>query len=71
MLTHPDHRDKKTAEYIPQGYLEVSVEVMPLKTAEKLSNGFGRDSPNQYPFLPEPTGRFQFDLFSPWKMLKD
>jgi len=71
MLSHPERRDKETAEYIPQGYLEISVEVLPIKSAEKLKNGSGRDAPNQYPFLPEPTGRFDFDLFSPWKMLKE
>ena len=71
MLTHPEQRDPKTAEYIPQGYLEVSVEVLPIEEADKLKNAFGREAPNMYPVLPEPTGRFKFDLFSPWKMLKE
>lgn len=71
MLTHPDHRDPKTAEYVPQGYIEVSVEILPQVEADKLKNGFGQGEPNMHPVLPPPTGRFKFDLFSPWKMLKE
>jgi len=71
LLTHPERRDKKTAEYTPQGYLEVSVEVIPQEEADKLANGFGQENPNMFPVLPAPTGRFKFDLFSPWKMLKE
>jgi len=33
--------------------------------------GQGRDAPNINPILPEPTGRFSFDIFSPWKMMKE
>jgi hypothetical protein len=65
MFTHPDNRDPKTAEYVPQGYLEVSVEVLPQEEADKLANGFGQAEPNMYPVLPPPKGRFNFDLFSP------
>ncbi|CAI2384461.1 unnamed protein product [Moneuplotes crassus] len=71
LLTHPDRRDDMTGEYEPQGYLEVSVEIMPQEEADDKQNGFGRESPNMFPHLPKPTGRFQFDLFSPWKMLKE
>ena len=71
MLTHPDFRDKKTAEYLPQGYVEVSIEVLPKALADKLNNGFGRGERNMFPVLPQPTGRFSFDLFSPWQMLKE
>jgi hypothetical protein len=71
MLTHPDCRDPKTGDFVPQGFIEISAEVMPKEVADKFANGFGRDPPNMYPVLPEPTGRFKFDLFSPWKMLKE
>jgi len=58
-------------EFRPQGYVEISVEVLPQKTADKLHNGFGREARNMYPVLPDPTGRFNFDFFSPWKMFKE
>lgn len=71
MLTHPDCRDPKTGQFSPQGFVEVSIEVLPQEEADKLKNGQGRDAPNMFPVLPEPTGRFAFDFFSPWKMLKE
>jgi hypothetical protein len=43
--------------------------LLPVKLAKELDNGLGRDAPNQYPVLPEPQGRFSFDLFSPISML--
>ena len=70
-LTHPDCMDEKSGEYSAQGYIQVSVEVLPLDKSETFKNGFGRESPNMYPVLPEPTGRFKFDIFSPWKMMKE
>jgi hypothetical protein len=50
-------------EYIPQGYVEVGLEVMSKTQSEKLKNEQGRDSPNAYPRLPPPKGRFKFNLF--------
>ena len=29
MLTHPECRDPRTGDYTPQGYIEISVEVLP------------------------------------------
>lgn len=43
---------------------------MPMDLCEKFENGFGRASPNFFPTLPEPVGRFTFDLFSPCATLK-
>lgn len=40
--------------------MQVSFELLPEKEFEKKVNGFGRDSPNIYPVLPEPVGRFKF-----------
>ena len=71
MLTHPEWRDPRTGNYTPQGYIEISVEILPQKLADERANGFGRDAPNIYPVLPDPKGRFNFDIFSPWKMLKE
>ncbi len=53
------------------GFAEISIEIVPPGAVKELDNGMGRDGPNQFPILPEPTGRFAFDLFSPWKMLKE
>ena len=58
-FTHPEAKDDKE-NYIPQGYAEISIEIMPKAAADEVSAGVGRDSPNQNPILPEPTGRFSF-----------
>lgn len=58
-FTHPDFKDKDD-NYIPQGYAEISVEILPKALADEIQNGLGRDAPNQHPILPEPTGRFSF-----------
>jgi hypothetical protein len=38
----------------------VSIEILPKEEAEKLKNAGGRDAPNAFPSLPEPSGRFSF-----------
>ncbi len=43
---------------------------MPNDLVEKYENGIGRAAPNFYPTLPDPIGRFSFDLMSPCKTLK-
>jgi hypothetical protein len=48
--------------------IKMRVELVPKAYAEEHKVGYGRDSPNEYPFLPPPEGRFKFDLFSPLKM---
>ena len=58
-FTHPEEKDAE-GNYKPQGYAEISVEILPKKLAEDNQNGLGRDAPNQYPIMPEPTGRFSF-----------
>lgn len=55
---------------ISQGKVLLSLEAMPHHLLEKFENGIGRESPNFHPTLPEPVGRFVFDLTSPLKMLK-
>ena len=70
VLTHPDAVDDN-GNFIPQGYCEISIEILPKEASKELENGMGRDTPNQHPILPEPTGRMKFDLFSPFSMLKE
>ena len=58
-LTHPTCKDEND-NYTPQGHVLVSVEILPKQDFEELDNGHGRDAPNVYPTLPEPTGRMKF-----------
>ena len=44
-FTHPEAKDKED-NYIPQGYAEISVEIMPKSAAVEVINGLGRDGPN-------------------------
>ena len=69
-MFHPDAVDKN-GDQVPQGYAQISIEILPKNLADEVPNGNGRDGPNQHPILEEPTGRFAFDLFSPWKMIKE
>lgn len=67
---HPevkDHEDKP----ISQGKVQMSFELMPKEESTKKVNALGREAPNNYPILPDPTGRFKFDLFNPLGMLKE
>jgi hypothetical protein len=50
--------------------MKVRIELLPKDIADDLKAGKGRDQPNQNPFLPEPEGRFRFDLCSPLQMLR-
>eukprot|EP00825_Cyclidium_porcatum_P019448 TRINITY_DN2206_c0_g1_i4.p2 TRINITY_DN2206_c0_g1~~TRINITY_DN2206_c0_g1_i4.p2 ORF type:complete len:243 (-),score=34.44 TRINITY_DN2206_c0_g1_i4:210-938(-) len=67
---HPLKVDE-TGKQISQGQIRLSFELMPIADAKKFDNGNGRDAPNQYPILPEPTGRMKFDLIHPLNFLKD
>ncbi len=58
-FTHPEEKDAND-NYIPQGYAEVSIEIMPKGFADEVEAGIGRDAPNANPLLPDPTGRFSF-----------
>lgn len=62
-FTHPDQMDKTQTNYLNQGFAEISIEILPKTYATQQLNGLGRDAPNQYPVLPEPTGRFEFVRF--------
>jgi C2 domain len=64
-MKHPNDTEPGKAK------MEISLEMMPEDVATQLPAGFGRGNPNQNPFLPEPEGRFKFDLFSPLKMLRE
>jgi hypothetical protein len=49
----------------------LSFELVPVEEATKKDCGMGRDAPNNYPVLPEPTGRLSFDIMNPLKFIKD
>lgn len=49
------------------GSILVSIEVVPKAFASSHPVGFGRSDPNQNPFLPGPTGRFEWTI-NPWKL---
>ena len=66
---HPEVIDEE-GNKIPQGKALLSFEVMPKELTEKYQNAIGRENPNFYPTLPEPLGRFKFDIFSPLQMIK-
>lgn len=44
-VTHPEALDKD-GNYIPQGYVEISLEIVPSFAAKDQPNGLGRDAPN-------------------------
>lgn len=55
----------------PQGRVQLGFELVPFEKAEEdLKNGYGRSEPNVYPTLADPTGRLQFDFFSPLEFIK-
>lgn len=41
-----------------EGAIKLTISILPKQAADKKPNGIGRTEPNQYPVLPEPTGRF-------------
>merc|ERR1712013_476847 len=54
-----------------QGKIKISMECMPVSVAQQLPAGFGRSEPNMNPHLPEPNGRSEFSIFSPFKSLRN
>jgi hypothetical protein len=66
---HPEVVDEEGTK-ITQGKVLMSFEAVPHHLLEKFENGIGRESPNFHPSLPDPVGRFVFDITSPLKMLK-
>lgn len=52
-FTHPEEKDENE-NYKPQGYAEISIEILPKHLADEIQNGLGRDGPNQHPMLSEP-----------------
>ncbi len=60
-----DRKDFDTGKRIPMGKLCISVKLVPMVTFEQRPNGFGRQDPNEGPFLPPPTGRLKFS-FNPF-----
>ena len=55
---------------ISQGRIQMSFQAVPLNQVDKFANGIGREEPNFHPALPDPVGRFVFDILSPLKMIK-
>jgi hypothetical protein len=62
-----DRKDFDTGKRIPMGKLCISARLVPAVTFEQRPNGFGRQAPNEGPFLPPPTGRLKFS-FNPFVM---
>ena len=54
MLTNSEWRDPRTGNYTPQGYIDISVKILPQKLADERANGFWRNEPIMYPVLPDP-----------------
>lgn len=67
---HPEVIDDFTGNKITQGKVLMSFEVLPKENADNLKNEFGRKDPNFFPTLPQPVGRFSFDIFSPCETIK-
>lgn len=66
---HPAVLDKYGNKVV-QGRVRASFQVMPKEESEKFVNAPGRSNPNFYPTLPQPVGRFNFNLMNPCKTLK-
>ena len=66
---HPEVLDVN-GNKISQGKVLMSFQVLPKEMGDKFKNEFGRANPNFYPTLPDPVGRFSFDLLSPFATLK-
>jgi len=67
---HPKRLDAN-GNKLSVGKVLLSFELLPTEDAKKKPNGNGRDQPNNFPALPEPMGRFTFDILSPLKTLKE
>jgi len=53
---------------VNNGYIRISVTILPKEMGEANKVGEARTEPNHSPFLPPPTGRLEFSL-NPLKML--
>lgn len=53
-----------------QGQVLLSFKILTKEETESKETGYGRATPNVFPTLPEPVGRFNFNLFDPFGMLK-
>ena len=63
-LHHPNTGNAK------RGEVEISIELLPKSLAQRRKAGPGRDAPNAHPVLPEPEGRVELSLFSPFATFK-
>lgn len=67
---HPECRDEY-GNKLSQGRVNMSFEIVPEDLLEGFANAEGRADPNFFPSLPDPSGRFTFNLFDPLGMLKE
>jgi len=51
-----------------QGWVQLTVELVPAEEAKAIPAGLGRSEPNQHPTLPKPLGRISFTL-NPLRMV--
>jgi hypothetical protein len=49
----------------------VSFDLMMKEEGDRKVNGFGRDSPNVFPALSDPSGRLSFDVTNPIGFIKE
>ena len=66
---HPAVVDRN-GNKITQGRICVSFQALPKIESEKLANAVGRAAPNFHPTLPDPVGRFSFNLMNPCGTIK-
>ena len=43
--------------------VQISIEILPIGLTALKANGNGRDTPNQFPVLPDPTGRLSLVIY--------
>ena len=58
----------KEAKVVPKkkidtAEVQISIEILPKGLSALKANGNGRDTPNQFPVLPDPTGRLSLVIY--------
>jgi len=62
-----ERKDYSTGETVNAGKVAISISIVPKALADSNPVGFGRNEPNNDPYLPGPTGRLKFTL-NPFSM---
>jgi len=67
---HPEVKDED-GNPLSQGKLAVTFEMVMGDDIKNKDNSIGRGSPNNYPVMPDPVGRFSFDILHPLNTLRE